>query len=182
MPKIRFIFSICFISVFITLTGCATPAPRTESTYINHARVARLQSEEILLGVLNKDAEAIADLFCPYVKENYPNLEEDIADWIEFIDGDILSYDAPEGARGGGTTTAEDGVVEQSINGGIDNIKTSSGKTYRIGHGGYSVYKEHPDYVGVTSVTIFAEDLHDDENHCWPEGSKYTIYIPEMFE
>lgn len=182
MRNTRFIFSICFISVFITLTGCAESAPKAESTYINHARVARLQSEEILQGVLNKDAEAIADLFCPYVKENYPNLEEDIADWIEFIDGDILSYDAPKGARGGGTTTAMDGVVKQNISGRIANVKTSSGKTYRIGHGGYSVYKEHPDYVGVTSVTIFAEDLHDDENHCWPEGSKYTIYLPEMFE
>ncbi|MCM1090665.1 MAG: DUF5104 domain-containing protein [Muribaculum sp.] len=141
-----------------------------------------MQSEAILQGVLDKDAKAIADLFCPYMKENYPNLEEEIGNWIEFIDGDILSYDAPEGRRGGGATTAVDGVVEQSISGKIENVKTSSGKTYRIGHGGYSVYKEHPDYVGVTSVTIFDEDLHDDENHCWPEGSKYVIYLPEMFE
>lgn len=182
MQKSKFIFSICFIVVFITLTGCATPAPKTESTYINHARVARLRSEELLQGVLNKDAKAITDLFCPYVKENYPNLEEDIADWIELIDGDILSYDTPKGARGGGTATAEDGVVEQSINGGIENVKTSSGKTYRIGHGGYSVYKEHPDYVGVTNITIFVEDLYDAENYCYLEGGRNTIYLPEMFK
>ena len=182
MWKIRFIASLYVLSVFITLTGCGISASGTGSTYINHERVARLQSEEIIQGVLNKDAEAIADLFCPYVKENYPNLEEDIADGIEFIDGDILSYDAPEGDRGGGTRTAEDGVVEQSINGGIDNIKTSSGKTYRIGHGGYSVYKECPDYVGVTSVTIFVEDLYDAENYCYLEGGKNVIYLPEMFE
>ena len=182
MQKNKIILGLSCISIFITLTGCASHAPSTKSPYIGPEQVARLQSEAILQGVLDKDAEAIANLFCPYMKENYPNLEEEIEDWIEFIDGDILSYDAPKGAKGGGTRTAVDGMVEEHINGKVCNIKTSSGKTYRIGHGGYNVYKEHPDYVGVTSVTIFDEDLHDDENHCWPEGSKYVIYLPEMYE
>ncbi|MCM1090666.1 MAG: DUF5104 domain-containing protein [Butyrivibrio sp.] len=182
MQKNRIILGLSCISIFITLTGCASSAPSTKSPYIGPEQVARLQSEAILQGVLDKDAEAIANLFCPYMKENYPNLEEDIEIWIDFIDGDILSYDAPKGAMGSGTWTAEDGLVEGSINGRVENVKTSSGKTYRIGHGGYSVYKEHPDYVGVTSITIFVEDLYDYENHCYLEGGKCIIYLPEMYE
>ena len=176
MHKNRLIISLCFLSLFLTLTGCATSAPATESADKTPEQAAKLQGEQILQGVMDKDAETIADLFCPYAKKYYPNLEEDIADWIELIDGEILSYDTPECTVGGVTGTAADEVVKQSVNGRINKIKTSSGKTYLIGYGGYGVYKEHPDYAGITNVTIFVKDAQGAENQGYLEGEKYVIY------
>lgn len=36
----------------------------------------------------------------------------------------------------------------------IDNVKTDTGKTYCIGMGSYSVFKNHSDCVGVTDLLI----------------------------
>lgn len=72
---------------------------------------------------------------------------------MKYIDGNIISYDPPTTERGS-LNTGESGVEMLVMEADIDNVKTDTGKTYCIGMGSYSVFKNHSDCVGVTDLLI----------------------------
>ena len=72
---------------------------------------------------------------------------------MKYIDGNIISYDPPTTERGS-LNTGESGVEMLVMEADIDNVKTDPGKTYCIGMGSYSVFKNHSDCVGVTDLLI----------------------------
>lgn len=161
------------------LSGCGILSENKDN--INHEKVTREQSEIIMEAVLNEDVDAIAELFCPYVKENHPELESEIQELFAFIDGEIISYDEPKTNVGFGKTESGQGVVEQSMSGITKNIKTDTGKTYFLVFGSHTVFKDHPEYVGITNISIRDSELYDADME-YPNIAEYKISSPEMWE
>ncbi len=173
---IKMILTILITSFF--LSGCGI---FSSNNYVNHYEVAREQSETIIEAVLNEDVDAIEELFCPYIKKNHPELESEIQELFAFIDGEIVSYDEPKVNIGSGKTDYGQGVVEQSMGGIINNIKTDTGKTYFLVFGCHTVDKERPEYVGVTNMSIRNSALYDADME-YPNEAEYKINSPEMWE
>ena len=167
---------IVFFLSFAILCGCALPS----GMYSTPNEEMKQQMMTILQAVIDKDVNTIEELFCPYIKEHDEQLQEEITALFEFIDGDIISYDEPEVSRGGGTMAGLEGYVKMSMSARI-NVYTSTGKMYQLGYGAYPVYKEKPDYVGVTNMVVYDEGKYNRENG-YPEEEIYRIFLPEMFE
>ena len=172
--KKRIKLTSVLILILLTLCGCNSDDYETPNEMI-----ARYM-QTIMDGVINQETESIEELFCSYVKDTHTDLESEIIGLFDFIEGDIISYDEPIGRRGGGRRT-EDGIIKESMGGLIENIKTSTGKTYSMGYGGYRIYKECPEYVGITDLTIRDEDAFI-PGEGYSEEGVYEIYSPEMWE
>lgn len=141
--------------------------------------IPNYQAEVIIEGIKTKNASIIAEQFCPYVKENYPDLEEQIAQWIGFIDGEIISYDKPQKSPPSGSYYY--GTIQyRSYGVSIENVKTSTGKTYSIGHGVYTENIDHPEFIGITDMCIFDEDQYDENaDPVYPDTAVCKLYFPE---
>lgn len=142
-------------------------------------KLPNYQAEIIIEGIKTKNASIIAEQFCPYVKENYPDLEEQIDEWMEFIDGEIISYDKPEKSLPSGSYCY--GTIEYRNYGvTIKNVKTSTGKTYSIGHGVYTENIDHPEFIGITNMSIFDEDQYNENaNPVYPDTAVCWLDFPE---
>ena len=114
------------------------------------------QGKYIMECIVNKDKEGLKSVFSKHIAETH-DLDKEIDEFFEFIDGEIISYDEPEGYEGG-YTMRDGGYTEKELYGEIDNIKTDKGKTYSIGYQSYSIYKSKESYVGVRIVNIRDED------------------------
>ena len=73
-----------------------------------------------------------------------------------------MTHDEPKGGYGGGSSTLEDGTVDERITGRIANVKTDTGKTYYIGFESYYLNKYMPYLEGVVWLAVFDEDTYDE--------------------
>ena len=141
-------------SVVFFLMGCNAIKEDNTKVYVDSYSQTALQQADIIMdGIQSENCEEIADIFCTYIKKNHPELQTDIKAWMKYIDGNIISYDPPTTERGS-LNTGESGVEMLVMEADIDNVKTDTGKTYCIGMGSYSVFKNHLDCVGVTDLLI----------------------------
>ena len=130
--------------------GCSLK--NKDEDYQPPLEIATEQSEYIMECIVNKDKEGLKSIFSKHVAETH-DLDEEIDELFEFIDGEIISYDTPEGNEGG--YTRRDGeYTEKELNGHTENIKTDNGKIYRVGFMMYQICKSNPDFVGVDLIVI----------------------------
>ena len=141
----------------LMLTGCSYID--REEDYQPPLEIATEQSEYIMECVVNKDKEGLKSVFSKYISETH-DLDKEIDEFFAFIDGEIVSYDEPEGNEGG--YTRRDGeYTEKELNGYINNIRTDKGRKYVISFLMYQIYKSNKDRVGVDIITI--SDVTDEE-------------------
>ena len=179
IPLVICIISILYISI-------SPPADKqTSSDYIEEngdtsgqaaknespETVAKEQAALLIESIENRDTDSIINMFCEYRKKS-GELSGEIEKFLEFIDGDIVSYDEPYGFEAGWSSREMEGVVESKLEGRIENIKTSTGKTYRVRFYSYDIYKYNPEYVGVYQIVIHDEDYEVDDK----EGYIYIGY------
>ena len=146
--------SFLYLFICIFFMGCKGINNDSTEEYVDsYSKTALQQADIIMDGIQSGNCEEIADIFCPYIKKNHPELQTDIKTWMKYIDGNIISYDPPTTERGS-LNTGESGVEMLVTEADIDNVKTDTGKTYSIGMGSYSVFKNHSDCVGVTDLLI----------------------------
>lgn len=157
---------VLFVASIIVILGCG-------KKHIQPWRVAQQYAETVIDCAKQRDSEGIKELFCTNVQEAY-DLDEEIEEFFGFIDGNITSYDEPEG-QGSGMTSDWDGVIEQEIMGNIWNVKTDKGKTYIINVYGYVENRNHKDYIGVTSINIKDTDLYDEKKGDFPDEAVVSI-------
>lgn len=156
--KINFFILISSILAFISLGGCGN----SENNKVTMTSMVKEDARIILEGIENRTYESTAELFSADVKENYPMLNQDIAELMEYLDGEIVSHEGVFTDTKGGHSTDE-GWIEKGFEGRIINVKTNTNKTYNIKFGGYYIYKEKPEKVGIQYIII--ESLDDlDEN------------------
>ena len=145
---------VILLLAVIMLTGCSYIEKK--SNYQPPLEIATEQSEYIMECVVNKDKEGLKSIFSKHVAETH-DLDKEIDEFFEFIDGDIISYDEPEGNEGG--YTRRDGeYTEKELTGVIRNIQTDKGKIYSIGYRSYYIYKSNEDYVGIQIINIRDEN------------------------
>jgi len=118
---------------------------------------------------INKDSETLKEMFCSKAKIR-PDLDEQISEAFEFIEGNIISYD--DYIASYDEVAYEEGkVVERCYVPIIDDIKTDKKRTYKIVISLYTVFNEDEGRVGITSLTIY-------EN----EDNAYRLGLPEYLE
>lgn len=170
---------IIVMLLLFNLMGCTSDSD--EGAYVTPDRLIKQQSETIIEGIKNKDATSIESMFCSYARENDSQLIDKIEKIFEFIEGEIISYDEPSPSPASGESVEGEGFVKRDKSGSISNICTSNGKKYRIVHGTYLVWKEHPEYEGVAEIKVIDVDRYTEENN-FPKDAVYTITYPEMYK
>ena len=176
MNKVSLI-SLILISVLslLLLTGCH----RSRKDNLTPMEYARQQTTIIMDSVLKNDVDTIEDMFSQYIKDTHPKLRDEISELINFVEGEIISYDKPDGSYGGGARTVE-GKSRELLTGAVANIKTDTGKTYKLRAEYYSINKNYPESVGINALAIVCEDTFDQE-YGYPKDGIYYIYPDRSF-
>jgi len=145
---------VFILLVMVVLTGCSliNKDEDEKEEYQSPMEYSTEQSEYIMECIVNKDKEGLKSVFSKQVSKTH-DLDKEIDEFFQFIDGEIVSYDEPEGSMGGGRK--KDGeYVERTTGGQIENIKTDEGKTYEISFFTYWVCRDSEDREGVDSILI----------------------------
>ena len=136
--------------IVLTLTGCSFMDGEEE--YQTPKEYATEQAEYIMECIVNQDKEGLKSVFSKYISETH-DLDKEIDEFFEFIDGEIVSYDEPVG-REGGASLAYGEYREKELYGHTENIITDTGKKYHVSFMMYQIYETNPDYVGVDLITV----------------------------
>lgn len=171
----------CALVIMLSLTGCGvTRLAKTvydvatgKTEYITPDKEADILSEQVLESVLNQDKEQLKSLFCKKLQEK-SGLDEELEEFFNFMDGEIVSHDEPDGSLGFGRRTPEDGYIIDGVRGNIKNIKTDAGKTYEINYTGYRIYKSDESLLGITGIRVLDLDEFEKEKDLL-EGYYYDI-------
>jgi len=148
-----------FLIALLFLTSCsfnwigATPS-----------KTAKSQAAIILECINNGDVEKLKSLFCENIRSKH-NLDVELAEAVEFVDGKIVSEGDWYGMMAGGETVSNGKLVKQNIHPGMENITTDSGAIYRIVFCTNLVYEEDNKNVGMTYIVIYDETNGYDENN-----------------
>lgn len=155
-----------YISIFLILlafAGCSG----SDEEYISTGEFSIQQSNDIMAALQSDDTETFKSYLCPKLHDTHPDLDDEIREFFDFIDGDIISYDEPRPAPGGGHSTSK-GCVEKYFSTNIKNIKTSSGMTYNIQYYYHIIYHEHPELLGIEDIDITTSDAEYDQKTGYP--------------
>ncbi|MBO5449121.1 MAG: DUF5104 domain-containing protein [Ruminococcus sp.] len=155
------------IMAFSTLCSCGSGEYKTPT------QQAKEMQTEIMKCFENEDKDTLKSFFSEYATDNY-DLDSQIDEAFDFIDGKIVSYDEPFGRA--------DGSSERKAYGAeTSNIKTDKGTEYSIGFKGWLTNNKDSDEIGVILIGIRNETLMKtatqkeiDEN-----PAKYDINIGE---
>lgn len=109
-------------------------------------------AEDIMVCFLEEDAELLKGYFSEYIKQLY-NVDSQIEEAFNFIEGDIISYDEPFGDESG--SSVKDGEwIESKFYGKISNIKTDEDKKYKIIINSFDINKNNPEKVGCFKIIV----------------------------
>ena len=169
--------SVCFlvsILIIITLTSCSVVSFMSYSIdSIKYGeQYADNLADDIMEYIVSGDVEEIEKLFSKEIRTSH-NITTEYEQMMKFIDGDIESYDTPEGSVGGASVRNGE-YVEKKIRGNITKIITDKGKTYHINYTYYPIYKKDLDYVGMSYICCFCKDEYDEKTG-YPDDAKYII-------
>ena len=144
---------ICIMLVFafssFLFTGCKTKKNSA-------GEIARKQAEIILECLKTGEKEELKALFCERVKNTH-NLDKEIQEAIDFIDGEIVEDGKWIGMSEGGKSVDEGVVVKLDIHPSIIDLKTDNQNTYSIFFDTYLVYNDKKENVGMTYIIISDE-------------------------
>ena len=102
--------------------------------------------------IVNKDKEGLKSVFSKHIAETH-DLDKEIDEFLEFIDGKIVSYDEPTGYEGSYEMRAGE-YYKKELGGDTKNIVTDAEKKYHIGFLSYQIYEKDEDYIGVDIIAI----------------------------
>ena len=130
-------------------TGCKTKKNSVGA-------IARKQAEIILECLKTGEKEELKALFCERVKNTH-NLDKEIQEAIDFIDGEIVEDGKWIGMSEGGKSVDEGVVVKLDIHPSIIDLKTDNQNTYSVFFDTYLVYNDKQENVGMTYIIISDE-------------------------
>ena len=128
------------------------------TSYPEH--IANTLGPEIVKYINDNDAESLKKLYSEEVHNTSScNLDEELQELFDFIDGNITSYYIRMGSE---SYSSENGkVVRNNFDVRINDAETDTGETYLIVLGYISVNDEHPDRVGMYVLSAFdSEDYN----------------------
>ena len=147
-------FVLCLItSLFIIMSGCSFMNSEKVNT---PERQAKAISTQMIKCFKEKDSENLKSLFSQHVQEKY-DLDTQIQEAFDFIDGDIVSHGEPDGQASGKSTDIL-GTEYEEIQGEGTSVKTDKGKSYGVYFFAYREYRYDKDYLGVYCIAVACED------------------------
>ena len=152
MKKWLLVILACLLG--ISCSGCAmVEALDNRKENLKHAEKI---SKELIRCINEKDVDGIEQLFNRY-SQNEENLRNDIEDFLDHIDGEILDYIITWGEV---SLSIEDGIwTEQKTETKIENIITDTGKRYHIRLREYMIYTEDKDKEGgILLLSLYDEN------------------------
>ena len=145
---------VFILLVMVVLTGCSliNKDEDEKEEYQSPKEYATEQSEYIMECIVNKDKEGLKSVFSKHIAETH-DLDKEIDEFFEFIDGKIVSYDEPTGYEGSYEMRAGE-YYKKELGGDTKNIVTDAEKKYHIGFLSYQIYEKDEDYIGVDIIAI----------------------------
>ena len=165
----RKLFSKCvgifmILSLLISvLTGCLyKKKPYPEET-------AMSQADLIMSFIEKKDYDGLVDMFSTYAKDSF-DLEKEVADLINFIDGTVDSYG--DVARTSMSGHYDHGRYRNIYYFRVQDIRTDSSKQYELFYTFYISDNQNDSYNGLIAVQVRDRDQYSSENGYSPDGVK----------
>lgn len=160
---------IMILIVIVTLCGCGDP------NYMTPGEIGQKQNETIMEALKAKDKEKLKEGLAKAF-QNQENIDEEINNLINFIDGNIVSYDNIGIASAGRGSSDEKGWIYRVYDGETLNIVTDTGKKYELEYFMYHVNRKHRDYEGVFQIWIYDTEKYTEEND-YPDDGLYGIWL-----
>ena len=136
------------------------------------------EAERVVNIVINalkeKDADAIKNLFSEYARKEDSDIDKQIEDTFNFIDGNIVSTGEILAGYSGGSTSAERGDIKTLYSGSIYDVTTDKGKTYFITIDGIYNFNWNEDKEGVYLINIL-DDIASKKNLMDYDGYEVSI-------
>ena len=136
------------------------------------------EAERVVNIVINalkeKDADAIKNLFSEYARKEDSDIDKQIEDMFNFIDGNIVSTGEILAGYSGGSTSAERGDIKTLYSGSIYDVTTDKGKTYFITIDGIYNFNWNEDKEGVYLINIL-DDIASKKNLMDYDGYEVSI-------
>lgn len=148
------LFWVLFVTALTIAGGCGNENYKTPDQQAKEMQV------QIMECFKNKDKEKLKSLFSKYAIDNC-NLDKQIDEAFDFIDGEIISYDEPFPSACGS-------LDKKSYGAETENIKTDKGAEYSIGFQGWLTNNEKSDEVGVMFIEVDDKKILDS----LPDGQK----------
>lgn len=151
----RIISGMLVMGIIIVLfSGCSSNDKTPET-------IAKEQASIILECLKTGETEEMKALFCDEVKGSH-DLDKEIAEAREFIDGEIIDEGQWSGMSECGVSIRDGVKVKSDIHPIIKDVKTNSTQKYRIVFLTYLVYDGHNENLGITYITIKNSENNED--------------------
>ena len=151
-------------SVLISfLTGCS------DRNGQNPNKIAISLGDSIMSYIEKKDCDGLVNMFSTYTKNSY-DLEKEVANLINFIDGTVVSYG--DVSRSSALKSSDKGRFRNIYYIRIEDIKTDSSKQYEILYSFYISNNEDDSYNGLIAIRVADQAEYTDENGYSPDGVK----------
>ena len=105
--------------------------------------------------ILNKDVPAMRDLMCANIKRNVKNLDQEIQNLYDMIEGETVSSKISEGASA--SFSGEKGTIEQS---GINFFVTTTERRYMVNVTWETVNNMKPEETKIRAIHL-VEHIYD---------------------
>ena len=136
------------------------------------------EAERVVNIVINalkeKNADAIKNLFSEYARKEDSDIDKQIEDTFNFIDGNIVSTGEILAGYSGGSTSAERGDIKTLYSGSIYDVTTDKGKTYFITIDGIYNFNWNEDKEGVYLINVL-DDIASKKNLMDYDGYEVSI-------
>lgn len=149
VKKISLLFFICFI---VCLSSCS-----------NRSAAVKKNAEQMMQCIIDRDAEKLLTFFSKDMRENESEKTlEEIEALFEFIDGDIVSYSYFSGNASKRSNNFEFDYYHCTPT--FNRTETTTDKIYTIRFYYYYIWKEKPEYEGISKIIAFrGEDWANSE-------------------
>ena len=156
--------SMLLLLLISFLTGCSYGQGKSPD------KVALAQGDSIMSYIEKKDCDGLVDMFSTYAKDSY-DLEKEVADLINFIDGTVVSYGDVSRSSMSGHFLGY-GRYRNVYDILIKDVKTDSSKQYEILYVFYISDDQNDSYNGLIAIRVADQAEYTDENGYSPDGVK----------
>lgn len=159
MKRFKRLFVISVCAILCTMSGCnrVTWVVDVPNWELNASEIAKEQAGIILDCLKTGNYKKLEEQFCENISSTH-DLKAEIAEAIEFIDGNIIDDGNWSGMASAGETVDNGEITKLDINPSMYNVKTDTGKEYLIWFDSYLIYKKEPNNVGIIYIIIKNEN------------------------
>ena len=158
------LFIVIAVIIFLfTPKNISTEKNNTElktSEFSPKLQLAREVAQDIMGCFIDEDEERLFSLLSQPAQE-FHRTKEQIQEAFDLVEGEIISYELPDGTGGGGREVENGVVTADNMTPRINNVITDSGKKYTISFQYFLIFEDDRSVEGLDNIII---SLLDDDN------------------